>query len=209
MQQRYKYPRTPHLPWSYRKNSDDDMLPNVDHLLGKEVVITEKLDGENTSCYSDYIHARSIDSRHHLSRNWVKMFHATFAHLIPNNVRICGENMYAKHSIYYTNLLTYFYVHSIWKKDVCLSWDETVNLVADLGLVTVPIIARCTFNINLITQLTEQLNYEQSEGYVIRVVEAFQFAQFGTNMAKFVRPNHVQTSQHWMTDKIIPNQLKT
>lgn len=36
------------------------------------VVITEKMDGENTTLYRDGLHARSLDSRHHPSRNWVK-----------------------------------------------------------------------------------------------------------------------------------------
>ena len=62
---RYKYPRTTHLPWS-RSVSVDDLVyrPHLDHGVypeGTEVVITEKMDGENTSIYHDGLHARSVD----------------------------------------------------------------------------------------------------------------------------------------------------
>ena len=42
-----KYPRTFHLPWSPGATSDDKMLKSIEHFIGKEVVITEKMDGEN------------------------------------------------------------------------------------------------------------------------------------------------------------------
>lgn len=65
-----KYPRTPHLPWSEGATSDDVFLNNCSHFEGKEVVVTEKLDGECTSMYHDKIHARSIDSRNHPSSHY-------------------------------------------------------------------------------------------------------------------------------------------
>ena len=43
-----KYNRTFHLPWSPGSTNDDRISNNVDSLLGKEIVITEKLDGSNT-----------------------------------------------------------------------------------------------------------------------------------------------------------------
>lgn len=101
---RFKYPKTMHFPWSPGLQNDDRMLESADVFLGKEVVITEKFDGENTSIYTDHIHARSLDSQNHSSRNWVRAFAAQFQHNIPNNWRICGENMYAMHSIFYNNL---------------------------------------------------------------------------------------------------------
>lgn len=71
MEQYFKYPRTLHLPWSLGSTSDDKFMSNVEHFNGKRIIITEKMDGENTNMYSDKIHARSIDSNHHDSRNWV------------------------------------------------------------------------------------------------------------------------------------------
>ena len=45
--------------------------------------VKEKMDGENTSLYQDGFHARSIDGRHHSSRDWVKGFWAQIAQDIP------------------------------------------------------------------------------------------------------------------------------
>ena len=47
MQQLYKYPHTPHVPWSPGTHNDDVKLSSTAHLTGKEVVASEKMDGEN------------------------------------------------------------------------------------------------------------------------------------------------------------------
>ena len=67
-----KYPRTLHVPWSIGVTSDDRVLQNMDGFETQEVIVLEKLDGENTSLYKDAIHARSLSSGHNPSRTWVK-----------------------------------------------------------------------------------------------------------------------------------------
>jgi RNA ligase len=110
MSQRYKYPRTPHLSFSPGVSEDDIQLNSNQIFANSDIVITEKLDGENTTFYPDYLHARSLDSRHHPSRTWVKALHASIAHNIPLGWPICGENLYARHSIAYKNLKSYFFL---------------------------------------------------------------------------------------------------
>ena len=126
---RIKYPRTLHIPSSHGATSDDKMLTAkqyVEFFQGRNIQITEKMDGENTTLYSDYLHARSLDSRHHPSRDWVKRFQSEIGHNIPDNWRICGENLFAKHSVSYDNLDSYFYGFSIWNENnICLSAEET------------------------------------------------------------------------------------
>ena len=68
---KYKYPRTYHLPFSKGYTSDDKVLKNDLHLIGKEIIITEKMDGENTSIYNSGFHARSIDSLHKPYHSWL------------------------------------------------------------------------------------------------------------------------------------------
>ena len=65
-----KYPRTPHLPWSEGAAEDDIVSSDADMFTGMEVVVTEKLDGENTTMTSEKVHARSLDSRDHPSRHY-------------------------------------------------------------------------------------------------------------------------------------------
>ncbi len=80
MSRLYKYPRTYHLSWSPGTSSDDRLLKSTDHFIGKEIVVSEKVDGEQTSMYRDHIHVRSLDSTHHASRSKVKAIHAQIAH---------------------------------------------------------------------------------------------------------------------------------
>jgi hypothetical protein len=61
---RVKHPRTSHLPWSEGATEDDEFIPALRELAGAEVIATVKLDGEQTTCYTDYLHSRSVDGRH-------------------------------------------------------------------------------------------------------------------------------------------------
>ena len=202
-----KYSRTFHLPWSLGVTDDDKVIPSVKIFEGRQVVVTEKMDGENTSMYSHAFHARSLDSKHHYTRDWVKQFWASIARDIPENWRVCGENMYAKHSIEYTNLESYFYGFSVWnEKNEALSWDDTLDWFKLLGITPVPVLYRGIWNEKVIKSLWNK--GDTFEGYVVRSEDSFAYDDFKSNVAKFVRPNHVTTDTHWKFGVITPNKLK-
>lgn len=204
-----KYPRTFHLPYSLGSTSDDKILTSTEHFENIDVVVTEKMDGENTSLYCDHYHARSIDSKHHESRNMVKSLWGSIKHEIPDGWRICGENLYARHSLEYNNLAAYFLVFSIWNnKNEALSWDDTVEWCDILGLSTVNVLYRGIYNEKIIKELWSPTKQNVMEGFVVRSADSFNYDEFYTNVAKFVRPNHVTTDEHWMHSEIIPNKLK-
>jgi hypothetical protein len=210
MNSRYKYPRTPHLKWSPGRSADDVELASTEAFEGREVVVTVKLDGENTTLYRDYLHARSLDSSSHESQAWVRALQATVGHLIPEGWRIAGENLYAKHSIHYRNLDTYFYIYSIWdEKNRALSWDETEEWAALLGLQTVPVLYRGPWDETLIRNLVADTHDgDPCEGYVVRTAAGFDYPEFRTHVAKFVRAGHVTTDQHWKSQAVTPNLLR-
>ncbi|MBO1581048.1 RNA ligase family protein [Bacillus sp. XF8] len=206
-----KYPRTFHLPWSETKTDDDKMLKNLAHFIGKEVIVTEKLDGENCSIYRNAIHARSIDSNDHQSRHWVKMLQATIGYQIPENWRVCEENLFAKHSIFYRELESYFYLFSIWDdNNMCLSWDQTIEWSEKLSLITAPVLYKGMFDEEKIKSCYTKNSFlgGEQEGYVVRLVDGFHYNNFKNSVAKFVRENHVQTDEHWLNKKITPNEFK-
>lgn len=203
---RFKYPRTYHLPWSEGASSDDKVLSNIDHFDGINVVITEKMDGENTTLYSDYFHARSLDSKHHWTQSWIKLFRASISYKIPKNMRICGENMYAKHSIHYSNLPSYFLGFSVWIDNVCLDWYDTMYWFEKIGIEPVPIIYNGPFT-KSVQEKMKNFDCEEKEGYVIRLERAFHYEDFSECVAKFVRKNHVQTNEHWKSSRIEINEL--
>jgi hypothetical protein len=202
-----KYPRTPHLPWSEGMTSDDKKILTLNHFLGRNVIVTEKMDGENTTMYRDNIHARSLDSRGGEDRTWVKNFWSTFSYKIPENYRICGENLWAKHSIYYQDLKSYFYGFSVWNENLCLSWEETELFFEDLGIHSVPVLYKGIWNEDLFLNLSNDLDLEEKEGYVVRLADEFMYEEFENYVAKFVRKNHVQTAEHWRSSIIVPNRL--
>jgi hypothetical protein len=199
-----KYPRTPHLPWSPGATSDDIWAGFLDHFLGQEVVVTEKMDGENTSLYSDHLHARSPDSRHHPSRDWIKGFHASMRHDIPKGWRVCGENLYAKHSLGYENLPSFFLMFSIWnEQNICLDWESTLEWAELIGVKVVPVLYQGIFDEDTLRSI--QVDESTSEGYVVRLASSFRYENFRSSIAKWVRPGHVQTDAHWMHQEVRPN----
>jgi hypothetical protein len=190
------------------------MLQGVSHFEGQEVIVTEKLDGENTSIYADkYCHARSTDSKNHESRKWIKRYAETIANQgLPEDMRVCGENLYAQHSLAYDKLKSYFYYFGIYRGDKCLSWDETVEWGSLLGMLHAPVLYRGVWDESLIRGIgipQSQLKDGIAEGYVVRVVSAFSYDEFDMSCAKYVRAGHVQTSDHWMHQQVIPNRLES
>lgn len=197
-----KYPRTFHLPWSH-PTKDDKLIQSLDLLEHSPIVVTEKLDGENTSMYTDYIHARSLDSQSAEYRSWVKSFWAKKSQDIPIGYRICGENMYAQHSIAYENLESYFYGFSFWYYDYCFSWNETIEWFQLLDIPIVPVLYSGTWNEEVLKELAKD---NTREGYVVRIANDFKYAGFKNCVAKYVRKDHLKTNQRW-DQRIIKNRL--
>jgi hypothetical protein len=204
----YKYGRTFHFPFSEGIGNDDKIIKSFDAFQNEEVVITIKKDGENTSIYPNTFHARSIDSRHHPSRDWIASFAASIGYKIPENCRICGENVFAKHSIEYNDLESYFYGFSFWEDKKCLSWDDTLFFFKEIGIVPVKEIYRGGFDLTKIKKLTHNIDTNKDEGFVCRLTKSFDYDDFSNCVVKWVRKNHVQTESHWMHSNIITNKLK-
>lgn len=209
---RIKYPRSSHLPWSLGATDDDKTLASTTHFEGEEVVVTEKCDGENTTIYGDgYCHARSLDSRTHESQTWVRRLASTLIGNLPEGWRVCGENLYAQHSLGYDRLSSFFYVFAIYdESNRCLSWDETVEWATLLGLETVPVLYRGVWDETAVKACYTGKSAlgNEGEGYVVRVTRAFSYEDFSRSLAKFVRANHVvEGSAHWRSKSIVPNKL--
>lgn len=207
-----KYERTFHLPWSpgADDSGSDKTLKDTSQFHGKRVIMSIKKDGENTNGYSDgHIHARSIDSKGGEDRAWVKKFLSEHVcYNLPEGWRVCGENLFAKHSIRYDDLRSYFMGFSIWnERNECLSWDETLEWFELLGITPVEVLYDGIWDEAKIRKLGDELNYEREEGYVIRVADAFPYGQFRHSLAKYVRKDHVTTEDHWRHAQIVANGL--
>lgn len=203
-----KYPRTPHLETSPGFTPDDEVGGH--ELAGKIVVAMIKYDGENTTMARDICHARSLDSAPHESRDWVRAYWNNFIRygflaIHPHIDRICGENLFARHSIAYDDLASYFYGFSAWTLDnVCLSHRETEQLFRAAEIYMPEVFYVGPFNPALIHEAFVPYA-ERHEGYVVRNADSFHYDDFSKNVAKWVRENHVQTDDHWMHKAVVPN----
>lgn len=204
-----KYPRTYHLPWSPGLTKDDRLLESTSAFEDQEVVATVKMDGENISMYRDHIHARSLEFRRHESRSWIRAFHAERARHIPEGWRVCGESLFARHSIHYRALPSYFLGFSVWDEtNACLPWDETLEYFELLDILPVPTLYRGPYDEQRLRELySEDYEDEPCEGYVVRRTDGFSYRDFRRCVAKFVRADHVQTDRHWLRQVMVPNGL--
>ena len=71
-----------------------------------------------------------------MSRGRVKHLHGGLAHEIPEGWRVCREHVYARHFVSYESLESYCSVFWIWNE--ALSWEETDEWAAMLGLSLLP-----------------------------------------------------------------------
>ena len=210
-----KYGRTFHYPFSPGTTSDDrinhDYWNDVSQIT--KVVHTEKLDGENT-CLNQYgVFARShaAPTRH----PWANYLKERWG-LLKNdlgNLEIFGENIYAIHSIQYTNIEQHFYVFGIREFDKWLSWDEVKFYAAMLDFPTVPELVfvepkdQVNFEDEILSIVQQESTFQSidpvaqnncsMEGIVSRNLAAYAVEDFKKNVFKYVRKDHVKTDEHW------------
>ncbi|MEL6718568.1 MAG: RNA ligase family protein [Bacteroidota bacterium] len=136
-----KYNRTLHAQISLGTTSDDRFMPDgYVSAFAKmdELVLTEKLDGQN-NCFNKY----GVFARSHIAPSthpWDKPLRERWE-LLKNDLgdlEVFGENMYGIHSIAYQKLESFFYVFGIREHDLWLSWEEVKFYAAMLDFPTVP-----------------------------------------------------------------------
>lgn len=203
-----KYGRTYHLPMSPGATSDDKIMLTIDSLSSDDIVITEKMDGENTTIHRTGSHARSPDSRYHPSRDWLKAFAAGVSPQLGDEERIVGENLYARHSVGYDALPSFFLGFAWIVGTEVQPWDMTLLRFEELGITPVPLLYRGPFRPRLLEELAASLDLTCQEGFVVRISAAFEEKEMPRVMGKYVRAGHVQTKQHWMTAELVPNRLR-
>jgi len=213
-----KYPSTPYHYLTPGRDPNDKVLNTNEHFLGKTVIITEKMDGESFTGYSTgQTHARSLDSQHHFTRDWVKQYWASRGFILPPLWRVCGENVWAQHSITYDDLETFFYGYSVWDdQNYCLDWTKTLKVFFDLDIEPVPTLYCGVYSDDIIKEVWASLDLNKQEGIVIRLESGYNYDDFSKSICKLVRPNHVQEyvdpisgeAKHWKYAQIQPNKLK-
>ncbi len=210
-----KYPRTPHVPGSPGGTRDDRRLQSLEHFVGKEIVLTEKVDGSNMRMTREALTARSQSgSPRHPSFDLAKAVHAQVKNNIPEGVAVFGEYVYAKHSIEYDNLPGYFMVFGAQdtKTGKWWDWDSVGMLSEEVGLPTVPVLFRG--KVDSEAELASLVKThgdagsvlgKQREGVVLRLADGYDDLSKG--VAKWVRSDHVQSDEHWTAKRVEKNKV--
>ena len=212
-----KYPRTPHLPWSPGGTKDDRRVESVDSFIGRELIITEKVDGSNLCMTRSNVFARSHGAAPgHISFDYAKGLHAGLSHTIDNGVSLFGEYCYAVHSIAYTKIDGYFLLFGARDDTInkWYSWDDVELQAMDSCVLTVPVLWRGM--VDSAEQLEERTNSlcedasyfgGDREGVVVRLADSFADEDFSKSVAKWVRANHVQTDDHWKSRTVVRQRV--
>ncbi|MBL0742036.1 RNA ligase family protein [Chryseolinea lacunae] len=210
-----KYGRTYHYPFSPGTTSDDRINADYwsDVLRMKQIVHTEKLDGEN-NCLSRY----GVFARSHAAPTvsaWTKAIRQHWESIKNDlgDVEIFGENLYAIHSIEYRKLEHHYYVFAVRQHDMWLGWDEVKFYAGLFDFPTVPEIKTATPEreeqlrdevLTLARQHSVLESYDirtnepcTREGIVTRNTEAYPVNDLAHHVFKYVRKGHVKTDEHW------------
>jgi hypothetical protein len=121
MQRIFRYPRTQHVIGSKLGPGDDNLkqIP-FSQLVGRQLVIEEKVDGANSgiSYGSDWL--QLLQSRGHyltggprerhfnLFKQWANLHSEALLEVLTDRYILYGEWMYAKHTVFYNRLKHYF-----------------------------------------------------------------------------------------------------
>ena len=216
MSQSEKYGRTYHFPFSPGTTSDDRINYEYWSDIQKinKLIVTEKLDGENT-CLNQF----GVFARSHVAPTihpWAAYLKQRWE-LIKNDLgelEIFGENLYAIHSIEYPNIDQHFFVFAVRHGKLWLSWEEVKFYAKLLDFETVPEILTINkpYEQNFFeSKILEIIRGASSfgsmdvitnkpctmEGIVCRNTGEYFIDSFKNNVFKYVRKDHVKSDEHW------------
>ncbi|QBD76212.1 DNA ligase [Ktedonosporobacter rubrisoli] len=130
MQKIYKYPRTYHLEGSGIQHGDEDLsVMPVRSLAGQYVVVEEKMDGANSAIsFSDdnqlllqsrghYLSGGPREKQFDLFKAWAYRYAGELWQTLGTRYIMYGEWLYAKHTMFYTDLPHYFLEFDIFDKE--------------------------------------------------------------------------------------------
>ena len=144
-----KYPRTPHIIGSVLSNGDEEneSVP-FEQLIGKHLVVEEKIDGGNAGLSISADGELLIQSRGHYLlghgdwphfntlKAWANTWQDALFDVLGSRYIMYGEYMYALHSIYYDMLPHYFMEFDIYDKgfEVFLDTKSRHELLGEFGM---------------------------------------------------------------------------
>ena len=117
----YKYPRTHHIEGSGLQQGDDaQSTASFRQFANQHLVVEEKMDGANSAISFDsdrnlllqsrghYLTGGPREQQFHLFKTWASRYTYELWELLADRYVMYGEWLYAKHTVFYTDLPHYF-----------------------------------------------------------------------------------------------------
>lgn len=164
-----KYPRTQHIEGSRKQDGDEDLdSAPFSEIANRHIVIEEKMDGANSGIsFSDngelllqsrghYLNGGPRERHFAFLKTWASTFSAQLQEVLENRYIMYGEWMYAKHTIFYTDLQHYFLEFDIYDKQeqIFLSTTERRKFWEALPFIT-PVKVLFEGKLQKLSQLTD------------------------------------------------------
>jgi hypothetical protein len=229
-----KYPRTPHL-FGSRGTDDDKHLghkESLDFIADASLIVEEKLDGTNVGIHFTAEGRMVLQCRGHeitsgmhaqydLFKQWTTVKRPVLEGRLEDQFLLFGEWLYARHSVHYRRLPHYFFEFDIYDKrrQVFLDLSSRLNLLAGMGIHTVPVIQRGSVTVDRLRSLIGPSGFgSRFENPVTRQTDDLMEGLYlrteadgiVTGRAKFVRPEFVEKvkqSEHWQHQALVANLL--
>jgi hypothetical protein len=125
----YKYPRTHHIEGSGLQPGDEDLgVVPFRALAGHFLVVEEKMDGANSAVSfapdgqlllqsrGHYLTGGEREKHFHLLKAWANRYTAELWDVLGERYVMYGEWLYARHSVFYTDLPHYFLEFDVYDK---------------------------------------------------------------------------------------------
>lgn len=171
-----KYPRTPHIQGSRLQPGDEDLRQRpFSDIVGKHVVLEEKIDGANSAISFTCDGELRLQSRGHfltggyrerhydLLKQWAAVQQSKLYDVLGSRYIMYGEWMYAKHSIYYDALPHYFMEFDVLDREngKFLDTSSRHELLKEIPICHVPVLASGAF-----TSMEDILKYLGDSNYI-------------------------------------------
>lgn len=201
-----KYPKTPYWPYSPTVSERDELVADPGRFVGTPVVATEKLDGGNTLIHRGEVYGRSVSGPS--VGKWMAMVRKHHAWKVTDpDMFLYGEDIYGVHSIEYDPVAEdeTFYAFALrFRNGSFASFRTLVDYARERRIPVVPVLFEGLFrSVGAIRDFVSRAHAEPSalggarEGVVIRLAQGFPAEEFGRNVCKSVRQDHVQSDEHW------------
>ncbi len=145
-----KYPRTQHIEGSRLQEGDQDLSQVPFKVIkNRQIVVEEKMDGANSGVsFSDdgelllqsrghYLNGGPRERHFALFKTWANTFTEPLFEILTDRYIMYGEWMFAKHTVFYTDLPHYFLEFDIYDKEekIFLSTAERQKLLKNAPFV--------------------------------------------------------------------------